>query len=177
MTKFQRIRSFFSGLLTIIICIIMITDPEFGISFAVLILGLKLSTTGLKNLFFYFSMAQYMVGGRAMLYQGLIILDFGLFTLAIVDSMSVYVLLYLLGSHIFAGAIDIMRGVESAKMKSPSWKLNTSQAAVNIIMALLCIIFFRSQELILDIYCAGLAYTALVKIITAFRKTDIVYIR
>ena len=155
----------------------MIAYPVYGISVAVLILGFSLIGKGIKNLVFYFFMSRYMVGGRSMLYIGLIVLDFGLFTLTLLDSQLMYVMLYLFGSHAFAGAIDILRGLESKKLNSPSWKLNTSQGAVNIIMALLCIVFISSQTLIVYIYCAGLLYTAVVKIISAFRKTQIVFIQ
>ncbi len=179
MTKLQRITTFLTGLVTALVSLLIAADPENGISAALVLLGLSLAVSGIKYLVYYLFMARYMVGGRAMLYVGMIVLDFGVFTFTLVDSGQFYVMLYLFGTHLFAGVIDILRSMESRKMDAPSWKLNISRGAVNIVIAVLCIIFIFGgfSTLIVYTYCAGLFYSACIRIISAFRRTQIVFIQ
>jgi hypothetical protein len=63
-----------------------------------------------------------MVGGKSILYTALIILDLAFFSFALNDIPKFYLMLYLVGTHAFDGAIKILRGMEAKKLESPSWK-------------------------------------------------------
>ena len=85
MSMLQRISNFISGLLSLLSGIVILLVPELGFRFAMLILGFSLLISGLRTVIFFFRMARHMVGGRSMLYYGVITMDFGVFTLTLTD--------------------------------------------------------------------------------------------
>ena len=121
-----------------------------------------------------------MVGGQAILYRGVMILDLGIFTLTIADNPTVFVIIYLLLIHLFSGVIDILRALEEKGVQAPSWRFKFGSGVVNIVLALLAFIagtVMKSMETLVYIYCLGLFYSASARIISAFRRTAIVYIQ
>lgn len=178
MGKIGRIRNVFIGILMILLSIIMLSlEPELSFIIAALILSLALLIKGIGLLIYYFTMARHMVGGKIQLYVGLIVLDFGIFTLTLTNIPHLYLILYMLGTHAFGGVINILRAREAKRNGASSWKLKTSQGVVNLIVAVLCLFSLGSTKLLVVIYCLGLLYSAVVRMITAFRKTAIVYIQ
>lgn len=179
MTAFQRIKNIFIAFIMIIGSIIIVWIPEDGIPLIVLILSMSLTLYGLKNIFYYFSMARHMVGGRSILYTGVIIFDLGVFTLTVADNSNSFVILYMLIIHMFSGVVDILRALESKRMSS-SWRFKFTSGAINIAIAIAAFVagyMLKSLSVIVYIYSAGLIYSAISRIITAFRKTAIVYIQ
>ena len=176
MSAGQRVKNILIGLMMLLVSLILFLDPEFGFYLVVLIITFSLIIFGLRSLFFYFTMARHMVGGRSMLYIGIIMLDLGVFFTTLADVPKIYVVLYLLFIHAFDGVVELMRSLEARRYGS-SWKLNMSSALVNIIMAVLCVVFLRSAEMLVFIYGVGLIYSAVVRIVSAFRKTAVVYIQ
>ena len=83
MTRMQKIRSIFVAIVTILASIYMIVEPDDGLITMALILSIALVTMGLKYLIYYFTMARHMVGGKGILFYGLIVFNFGLFTLSL----------------------------------------------------------------------------------------------
>ena len=177
MSSGQRILGVLSGLLMIALSVLMITHTDRGLIVAYAILSLSLTVYGVRTLLFYFSMARHMVGGKLLLYVGIIALDLGAFTASMVSTPRVYLILYLLCAHAFSGVVDILRGREAKSYGGKTWRLNIVHGAVNILVALACVVFLRSTDILVYIYCAGLIYSALVRIVTALRKTAIVYIQ
>ena len=131
---------------------------------------------GIRSLVYYFTMARHMVGGKYSLYLGVIALDFGMFTLAMSDIPRLYIAIYLMFCHAFSGVIDIMRGLE-ARSYEGSWKLTTTHGLVSVFIAIACCVFIRSNMILVYIYAAGLMYSSCIRIITAFRRSAIVYIQ
>ena len=82
MTKLQRISNILTGLVLILISILIFVIPESGYPFAVTIIGLTLTATGLRLLIYYLTMARHMVGGKLMLFIGIIALDAGMLSLS-----------------------------------------------------------------------------------------------
>lgn len=173
----QRVENVLMGLLMILCSVIMVLYPEGGYLFVVLLVSLSLLLSGLRSIVYYFSMARHMVGGRWILYTGVIVFDLGMFTFAVADSPRALVLLYLLGFFAFAGLVDILRGLEARRLEAPSWKFNTAHGAVNILIAVFCIVFVRSTRVLVDIYCLSMFFSACARIASAFRRTKMVYIQ
>ena len=120
-----------------------------------------------------------MVDGRGNLYIGLILLDLGIFTLTVVDDASVFIILYILAVNAFAGIVDILRALEARKLKAPSWRWNLISGVINILFALaalVCGFVFKNTQVLIDIFVIGMLWSAAAKLISAFRKTDIIYI-
>ena len=83
--------------------IIFFLNPTQSYPFITAILSLGLLFRGFQLLFFYFRMARFMVDGRSMLYQSIIMIDLGLFTGSLTQVPLVYVMLYLIAINLFSG--------------------------------------------------------------------------
>lgn len=177
MNSGQRIKNILIGLLIILGSIILIALPEEGLIITAAVLSLSLFIYGIRMLIYYLTMARHMVGGRIMLYLAVIVLDFGMFTMMMTSIPKIYIALYLLAIYAFSGAIDILRALEAKKYQASSWRFKLISGVINIVIAILCVVFIGSTNMIVYLYCAGLIYSAIVRIVTAFRKTAIVYIQ
>lgn len=179
MSKAQRIKNIVIGFFLILSSIILITGGESAFRFIVFILSLSLVLRGIRTLLYYFMMARHMVGGKIMLIKGIIIFDIGMLTQTMMDVPLQVMVLYILGCHAVAGIVDILRAREAKIMQAGSWKLNMSYGITNILIAAItfvCGIVFQSIDIVLYIYCIGLCYSSVIRIIRAFRKTAMVYI-
>lgn len=176
MTKLRRAGRIITGILMIFFSIFIAYHPDIGLQTAACILGLSLTIYGVRTLIYYFRMARHMVGGKYMLYIGLIVLDFGMFTLALTHIPRIYVVLYLIVFNAFSGVIDILSGLEAKRMEA-SWKLRVMHGIMGVLIAVLCLVFLRSDMLLVYAYAFGLFYSACVRIVSALRKTAIIYIQ
>lgn len=176
MSKLRRVGSFLAGLLMLFCALIMVLAPSVGYPLVVLILSFSLLIYGIKSLLYYFTMARHMVGGKASLYTGIILFDLGMFSVMLTNIPAVYVIIYLAAVKLFAGGVDILSAVDSKRSGSPSWKMKLAAGIVNILIAAACVAFGQNQTIMVYIYCSGLIYSAVLRLIAAFRKTAIVYI-
>ncbi|MCR5054127.1 MAG: DUF308 domain-containing protein [Lachnospiraceae bacterium] len=177
MSKTQRISSFFTGLLMMAAAVFMTVYPEEGYILIIVILSLGLMIRGIRSIIYYITMGIHMVGGRRSLYSGILILDLGLFTANLSDVPRIYVLLYLLGIHLFSGLVDMLNAMDERKLGAGHWRLKLSSGIVNIFIGLSCLIFIRYANSVVYIYCLGLFYNGIMKMVDAFRKTSMVYIQ
>ena len=116
MSSFQRIQNIVIGLITIVIAISMMALPERGYGLAALLISISFAFSGLRTLIYYFTMARFMVGGKRILFRGLILLDLGLFTFTLVDNSKLYVILYLVIIHAISGAISIVKSLQVTEL-------------------------------------------------------------
>ena len=73
-----------------------------------------------------------------------------------------------------------MGALDARKMESPQWKIKLLTGAGDLLIVALCIFFGLvkgSVESVVYIFAAGLLYSGLMRIITAFRRSAIVYIQ
>ncbi len=179
MTRWRRFSTIIVGLLTILAAfVIFLLDDAY--KYIILILGLSMLVSGLRYLFYYGRMARHMVGGKIMLVIGAVFISFGLFTLNLSDEPLIYLILYLLGFHAFSGLINLLRALEARQYDAPSWKLTFATGIVNILVAIASPVWgilFKSPDTLTLIYCLGLIYSGIIRIITALRRTAIVYIQ
>ncbi len=173
----QRIKNVLIGILIILGAVILIAFPEEGIIITASILSLSLFVYGIKTLIYYITMTRHMVGGRIMLYLAVVVLDLGMFTMMLTNIPKMYIALYLVVVYAFSGAIDILRALEAKKYQAPSWRFSLISGIISVVIAILCIVFIGSTNMIVYLYSAGLIYSAIARIVTAFRKTAIVYIQ
>ncbi len=177
MGKMERIRNFIAGLGMIASAAVMILYPDFGYLLVGTILSFILMLAGIRNLIYYRSMARHMVGGRRVFYMGLLLLDMGIFVGGLVTVNGIYVILYLVGGYAFSGLVHILRAFEAKKYSSLGWIGTLSNGLFDIAIAMLCLFFFQSQEIMVVIYCIGLVHSAILRIMSAFRRSAIVYIQ
>lgn len=176
MTKAQRILNIFAGLGMIAGALLFALFPTDAYRLITGILAVTLLIAGIRMLVFYIRMARHMVGGRTILYRAIIIIDLGVFTMSLTSIPLIYVVLYLAGLHLFTGAVDILRANEARGIEG-HWKLTLVHGVVNVLLAILCLVFLKSTIVAVEIYSAGLAWSGVIRIIQAFRKQAIVYVQ
>lgn len=173
----KRVSYFFLGLIMMLCSLIMFWYPEVGYQVVLLILELMLLIRGIRQLIFYFCMARHMVGGISIFYHGILLFDAGLFALNLHDVPRMYAMLYLIGYMLFSGVIDAGRANEVRKQNSGHWKYQLFSGIIKILVSFICINYLDSMEIIAMIYGIGLLHSALLHIVTAFRRTAVVYVQ
>ena len=175
MTKTRRIVNIVAGLFMILVAFLLAVDANQTYPTVIFILGITTLISSIQSMVYYISMARHMVGGRTILYRSIIMLDLSLFTLSLTDVPLYCIVLYLAGIHIFAAFVDIMRSIESMRLRAPSWRLSFISGLVNLILGVLCIVFIENVTVAVGIYSLGLAYSGMTRIIQAFRKNKTLY--
>lgn len=175
MTIWQKITQITIAVVMIALGVLLIVFGEDAYKAVIGLYSLALELMGIRMLVFYFRMARFMVGGRNILYRGILAFDFGVFAGSLVRVPQIYVLLFLSGTLAFSGLVDILRANESRGIAG-AWKLKTFQGAMEILIALICIIFMRTSTLVVYVFSVGLIFSALMRIINAFRRTPMIRI-
>ena len=75
MTSVQRVKKVLAGILMLVCCFALVVNPETGFYFVALILSVSLFLYAVRSLLYYFTMARHMVGGKSILFRGIIVLD------------------------------------------------------------------------------------------------------
>lgn len=179
MTTLNRFTNFISGLIIILFALLLASSVGKGLSFIIFILGITLFITGVRYLIYYFRMCRHMVGGKLILFIGLIYFDLGLVTVGLEDSPPIIIVVYLLGFHAFSGLVDVLRAMEAKQHTGASWKLKMTNGFVNILIAFTAFfagVFLKSRFILVEVYSLGLLYAGIMRIVTAFRRTAIVYV-
>ena len=175
MTKFQKLKGVLTGLVQMLFAIVIILFPQEGYYLVFAVLTLSLAIYGLKELIFYFSMARFMVDGRMTLFKGVILLDLGIFAGSLYDIPRLYLLLYLVGVHAFAGFVEILRALEARKNKG-HYKLKFTHGVFDVLIGIACFVYIKSPNTVTVIYAIGLFYSAILRIISSLRRTTLIYI-
>lgn len=178
MNSFQRVKKFISGLGMLLASIILIKAPEGGYYVIAVLMSASMLLSGIRSLIYYATMARNMVGGKSILYKALILIDLGLFTLTVISIPKIYLICHLLISHGFSGLVDMLKAMEDKKLQASSWRLSFVFGLGNLLTAVAAFtcLLNDSHGLVTYIYCAGLGYSAILQMVSAFRKTAIVYI-
>ena len=180
MTRFGRVMNAISALFMIAVAVLMFfLDAIHGLKLVMIVVQAGMTLRGLQAIVYYFSMARHMVGGKNVLFRGMIFLDLGVLAGTIFEHPAVYILIYISALHIFTGAVSALRANESRKIGS-SWRLKMAYGITNIALALIvviCGIAFGRLSIAVWVYSIGLIYSSVLNIISSFRKTEIVYIQ
>lgn len=177
----ERILAIVTGSLLMLFAVLIVIssflDEELGYALIVIAIGATLIAGGVGNIFYYFTMSRFMIGGRWIFYLGVLRLDMGVFTLTLYDDARFFIALYIGGLNLFHGAVDILKGLEARRNGSLSWKRSVIHGVFNTVIAVLCLIFASRGILIILVYAFGLVGSAVIRIVSAFRKTAVVYIQ
>lgn len=176
MTKWQRIKTLLGSLVSFAFVPLLLLDPDSGCALIVLIMGAAAALAGLRMVIYYVSMARHMVGGTILLYIGVILLDFGLFSVGIADIPKQYIMLYLMLIHLFSGLVELLRSIEIRKRKLGSWRFKLLIGLGNISLGILCLLQINSSKMTVYIYCLGVLWSALGRIVSVFRPASVVYV-
>jgi len=177
MTKWQRFKSIFGGVCTILLSLLLILYPEYGLITIVLLIGAAAVISGVRKLVYYVTMARFMVGGKGLLYQGVIMLDFGLFTIGFAEVPARYIMLYLLVGYLFGGLVGILRAMDFRRQGLARWRLRLITAAGHFVLAAVCLFLLDSNGAVVYLYCFGMIFGALGRIAAAMRRSAVVYVQ
>lgn len=179
MTLTSRLKNILLGIITILASLLIMLFPSEGYQYVVYLLSISLILYSLRSLVFYFTLTRFMVDGKRQLYQGIILLDLGIFSLTVADNPTFVLAFYLLFINFFSGLVDILHALESKKL-SASYKGNLTRGIINISVAIASVVFgtaFQSRDMLVYIYCIGVIISAIARISNAFRDNSIVYIQ
>lgn len=177
MSKIKRVLTVFSGFLMIIFAITLLYVPEDAFWLASFVIALVLLEKGIFHIFYYLLMAHHMVGGKIILFYGVFMFDLGVFAVSISDKSRWIIIIYLIAVHLIIGGIETVRAIRSKKEGHTKWKFDIVRGIINILIAVVCILSIHSSTLLLLIFCTSMIYTAIVEIVSAFKKTAVVYIQ
>lgn len=180
MSKLRRILHVLEGMGMILAGVALILmDSSYGLKFVLFFIQVGMTFTGLGSLYYYLTMARFMVGGKSVLYRGMIYLDLGVLAGSLFENPVVYTVVYLAAIHLFSGAVSVMRANESKKIGG-HWRLKMAYGVTGVLLAAAVVTagaVLRRPEIAAYVYGAGLIYSAALRIAGAFRRTDIVYIQ
>ena len=180
MTRFGRILNTIAALITIAFSVLLFyMDAIHGLKLILLVIQTTMSLRGFQAIAYYISMGRHMVGGQNVLYRGMIFLDLGILAGTIFEHPAIYTLVYISLLHVFTGAVSGLRANESRKIGAP-WRLKMAYGITNVLLAIAVVIsgIVSSQiRVAVWIYSIGIIYSSILRLITAFRKTEIVYIQ
>ncbi len=172
MSKPQKIKKIIVAVLMLLFSYLMLTDAEDGYKLVALILSSSLFLYALRMLVYYFTMARNMVGGRSILFSGVILLDFGMFTMSITDLPKIYVVLYLLGLNALSGVVSLLRALESKQNGGLTWRRDYAHGIASLLFALLSLIFIRSVSMLVRLYGLQMIYLAIVQVVRVFTASE-----
>ena len=176
MSKITRFSNILLGLGTLFISLCLLAVPKDGIEVVMFILSLAFTVFGIRTLVLYFTMAKHMVGGKSILYLGLIILDFGLISASMLTQSKLYIVIYLIAMHAFYGVVSLLRAKEERTYGVTS-KKKLLNGLINIAVAISCLFFMGNMDMLIRIYAVGLIFAAAARIYSGLRKEDIVYVQ
>ena len=179
MTKVRKIGTIGISLLTIIVGILILIMGIDGFQYMILLISISFIISGLHQLFYYVTMARKMVGGKSILVRGLLTLDIGVFFLTKMDNPVSFIILYILGYHLLAGVVDVLKVLENRRMGVSIWGFNLFYGIANIafaIICLICILGIGNVILVTYLYGLWLLFTAVIKIVSVYKEQSAVII-
>lgn len=180
MTRSRRIIDVLFGIVMFVAGIAFFTSkPENSVIAMLTLIQLGMTFRGLRALFYYLTMARYVVGGKNVLYRSFIWLDLGVLAGSLASHPTIYIAFYLALLHVFSGIVSVFRANE-ARGYGAQWRLKMAYGVTNILLAAAIVVgstVFGQPLVTIYIYGAGLMYSAVLRIVSAFKRTDIVYIQ
>ena len=180
MTKKRRVLNFLTGTIMIAAAVALAVFVEYGIGIVLFILTVGFFVAGAKGLGYYFTMARNMVGGRSELYRAILMLDLGVFTYIVANHGVQIGILYVAILQLVTGVIEVLNATDSRKVGSTHWKITMAHGVISILFAIAIVYsgtIMKSPVLAVYVYAAGLAYSGIAKMASAFQKTAIVYVQ
>ena len=157
--------------------VVMMFYPKEAYSYVLIFMATGFILSGISTLVYYFTMARYMVGGKLSLYKAVVLIDFGFLTQSLADVPRFYVIIYLAVIHMFSGFVEILRSREAIQSGARQWKLKLTHGLVNILVSVVCLAMARKTNTAVYMYCLGIIYSGIIRIVTTFRRTELLYVR
>lgn len=176
MSSIRRVGKILYGLLMLLCAVLLQYVPEDGAAIVIFILDISLLIYGIKMLVYYFTMARFMVGGVMTLYKSIIVIDFGLFIFYLNQIPYRLMMLYLIGVMALNSVTSLLSAFEMIRLENHSWKFKIIYGAVNMILAIMSLFMLGSLRMVTAVFSLGLINAAVYNIVSALKKSAIIYI-
>ncbi|MCR5267038.1 MAG: hypothetical protein K6E16_00785 [Lachnospiraceae bacterium] len=173
MSKSQKSKQIIGALLMLLCSFLMFWNADIGYALVAGILSTSLLIYALRKLIFYFTMARHMVGGGSVLITGIILLDFGVFTMNMASLPKFYVVLYLLALNALSSVVSFLRAVENRRNGGVKWRWDYAHSLINLVLAGLSVFFLRSTTMLVYLYSIQSIYLAFTQIIRTIRPSSV----
>ncbi len=177
MNKTQKIENFVIGLFMLATAMVIMLVPEIGYMIAGFMMGCGIIIYGAKSIIYYLFMARHMVGGRKILFNGIVITDFGIVALLLINQPQRILMFYLIVIYMLYGIINILRARDIKKQGGKNWIRKFTLGLIDVCVGVLCFVFINSTNLVVIFYGIALLLYALAKIGSVFEKTEMIYIK
>lgn len=177
MSKAKRVWNIIVAILMIQAALFLMFIPDVAFLIIAVFVGMMLTIKGIRFLFYYATHACHMIGGKKILLVGLLMFDIGIFSTSLLDQAQMIMIFYVVAIHLVAAVLNLARAVSNKGDGNPGWKIDLAQGIGNIAQVVLCLIFAGFVAIPVFIYCAGVIYSAVLKIISSCKKTAIVYVQ
>ena len=177
MSKTRRVWNIIVAIFMIQSALFLMLIPEVAFEVIAIFVGLMLTFRGIKYLSYYMTHAQHMVGGKKILLVGLFMFDMGFFSMVLMDQAQIILIIYVVAAHLIASGLNFARAFSNKGDGNPGWKIDLAQGIGNVAQVALCLIFINWVEVPVFIYCGGVIYSAVLKIIQSCKRTAIVYVQ
>ena len=177
MSKARRVWTIIGAVTAIQGAVFLMFMPIIAFEAIAMGVGMMLTFYGIKYLLYYLTHAQHMVGGKWFLLIGLILFDMGIFATALYNQAQAIAIIYVVGAHLVGAVLNYIRAFGNKKDNNPGWKIDLAQGIGNTVQIVLCLVFINSVIIPVYCYCVYAIYTGILMIISACKKTAIVYIQ
>lgn len=176
MSKLGRVGNVLFGLLLIAIAAVMVfaLSTQDALMAMVTLLAITLALYGLRTLWLYISLARHMVGGKALLYVGVLAIDAAAVVMVIMANQFLAGI-YLSITYFLLGAVNAMHVMDDKQYGTP-WRGHMVQAVIYLLLGIACLVLNSSADLLVTVYCIGLVYNAVMRIYNALRPQAVAYI-
>lgn len=156
--------------------IVIVLPIESSSDIIAFIIGILISLKALKGLIFYFVSAKNMVGGRKILINNIVLLDFGLVSFFVTVKHSELAMLYFIIILVILAAIDILRAIEIKNNDGKRWILRLIKGIVTLVLGILCMVFIKSPYIMATIFGVAWLIYGVSGAIQVFKRTSIGYV-
>ena len=177
MNNFQRFKKILAGCLMFLSGVVFFLYPDNAYIIVAIILAVALVIKGIQDIYFYFSYARYMVGGKMILFQGVILLDFAILAGSLTHLPQPMVLVYLIIAHLFSGVVEVLRALEAKNEVNGPWKLKFCHGIIDLLLGLICLVMIWHPTIPVIVFSIGLMYSGVMRVIEAFQKTTFILIK
>lgn len=177
MSKTKRIWTIIKALFAIQGAVLLMLIPSYAFDIIALGACIYLLGYGSKYLLYYLTHAQHMVGGKWFLLLGLILFDVGVLATTLLNQAKIITLIFILGIHSVIALLGLIRAAGNRKDHNPGWKVDFVQGIIAICQITLCLIYIRSDIIPVYSYCIYAICSSILTIVSAFKKSAIVYVQ
>ena len=177
MSKLERILNLGLAAFMVYLSILVFSSPLFGYMLILCVIQVALLLRGIGNLVYYFRMTRYMVGGKLLFYKGVLLIDMGIFSSMLLMVPTYYILLYMLAGILIAGAVTLLHAFESRQYGSRQWKSRMVIGLIHVAACGIGLVYIRNLSLLMWIYGLDILVMALERVLTAFKRTAVIYVQ